>query len=74
MLNFDECKLFFEKRIGDTYGTYSVFDHREFLEFLKEDEDLKTSGWTPLEELPYDLEELIDEFIQQDLVYKTHLH
>lgn len=74
MLTFIDCKMFFENKIGATYGDYTVFDHHEFLLFLRQDEELKNSGWTPLQELPYDLEELIDEFIEKDLVYQTHLH
>jgi hypothetical protein len=66
---FDECKVFFEKRLGETYGTYTLVDHHEFILFLR-----REIGWVVTEELEYDLEELIDEYIENDPVYKTHIH
>lgn len=62
---FEECKEFFEARIGETYGTYSQIDHMDFVLYLK-DNDLSAED--------YDLEGLIDEWIQQDRVYKDYLN
>jgi hypothetical protein len=64
---FEECKEFFEIRLGNSYGTYSPFDHREFEEYLKEQN-------LDIDHLEFDLEELIDEWIQQDRVYKDYLN
>jgi hypothetical protein len=64
---FEECKEFFEARIGESYGTYSHEDHKDFLNFILEQNLV-------IDDLPYDLEELIDEFIQQDQVYKEFIN
>jgi hypothetical protein len=64
---FEECKEFFEAKIGESYGDYSPIDHKEFLNFIL-DQNLV------IDDLPYDLEELIDEFIQQDRVYKQFIN
>lgn len=62
---YNECKDFFEARLGETYGTYSQIDHMDFVCYLK-DNQLSPSD--------YDLEELIDEWIQQDPIYKPYIN
>jgi hypothetical protein len=64
---FEECKEFFEAKIGESYGDYSQIDHKDFLKFILDQKLV-------IDDLPYDLEELIDEFIQQDRVYKQFLN
>jgi hypothetical protein len=64
---FEDCKEFFEARIGESYGTYSHEDHKDFEKYLH----LQNLD---IDELPFDLEELIDEFIQQDQVYKEFIN
>lgn len=64
---FEECKEFFEKKLGNSYGTYSPIDHKDFEGYLIEQN-------LDIENLPFDLEELIDEWIQQDRVYKEYLN
>jgi hypothetical protein len=59
---FNECKEIFEEKLGDSYGDYSPEDHQEFIKYLG-------SQGLMLEQLPYDLEEMIDEWIEQDSVY-----
>jgi hypothetical protein len=71
---FSEAKVIFERKLGTTYGTYSIVDHSDFIRFLKKDEELKKIDWNPLKELPFELEDMIDEWIEQDAIYKDFLH
>ena len=64
---FNECKEFFEARIGEVYGTYEIADHVDFKEYLKEEN-------LDIDNLEYDLEDLIDEWIQQDRIYSECLN
>lgn len=64
---FNECKEFFESRIGEVYGTYEIADHIDFENYLIEQK-------LDIDNLEFDLEDLIDEWIQQDQIYNSCLH
>jgi hypothetical protein len=71
---YEEVKVIFERKLLDTYGELGRVDYFHFLGFLFEDEELKNKGWKIGEELPFELEDLIDEWIQQDKVYQSFIH
>jgi hypothetical protein len=71
---YEEVKVIFERKLLDTYGELGRVDYFHFLGFLFEDEELKNTGWKIGEELPFELEDLIDEWIQQDKVYQSFIH
>ena len=71
---YEEVKVIFERKLLDTYGELGRVDYFHFLGFLFEDEELKNTDWKIGEELPFELEDLIDEWIQQDKVYQSFIH
>jgi hypothetical protein len=71
---FEEVKEIFERKLLSSYGELERVDYFHFLRFLSDDKELQKQGWEIGKELPYDLEDLIDEWIQQDEVYQSFIH
>jgi len=43
---------------------------QDFIEWLQNDEELNNEGWGLGEPLPFDIEDLLDEYITQEPHYK----
>jgi len=43
---------------------------QDFIEWLQNDEELSNEGWGLGEPLPFDIEDLLDEYITQEPHYK----
>lgn len=69
-MQYNEVEIIFNERLGMTYGDMSEIDYQSFLVFLLSDSELEEQGWEFGQELPFDLEALIDEWIEQDEIYK----
>lgn len=69
-MQYNEVEIIFNEKLGMTYGDMSEIDYQSFLVFLLADTELEEHGWEFGQELPFALEELIDEWIEQDEIYK----
>jgi len=68
--DYKESRNILQEKVMGTYGTISKYDMKEFINFLQADEELQAEGWGLGEPLPLDLEELIDQYIEQEDVYR----
>jgi hypothetical protein len=72
---YSEMKKTFEifnQKLGKTYGEMGKEDFNGFIKFLLNDEEIRNTGWEFGQELPFDLEELLDEYLQKDEIYKPY--
>jgi hypothetical protein len=67
---YKETKQIFEKKVVNFYGSIQKQDMQDFINWLQEDEQLSVEGWGLGEPLPFDIEDLLDEYITQEPHYK----
>lgn len=68
--DYKESRNILQEKVMGTYGAISKYDMLGYIDFLKDHEELKAIGWNQFDELPLDLEELIDQYIEKEEVYK----
>lgn len=56
-----------EGKVLDTYGTISKADIREFITWLKQDQELIELGYNfeGVQDFPFEIDEIIDEYLEQ---------
>lgn len=67
---YKETKQIFEGKVVNFYGSIQKQDMQDFINWLQEDEQLSVEGWGLGEPLPFDIEDLLDEYITQEPHYK----
>jgi hypothetical protein len=67
---YKETKQVFEEKVIGFYGSIQKQDMQDFIEWLQNDEELNNEGWGLGEPLPFDIEDLLDEYITQEPHYK----
>jgi hypothetical protein len=67
-----EARKIFYDAIGNTYGEMSKEDLKSFINWLQADKDLIYMEWEMGTYLPYDLAELVEEWLDTDEFYKPY--
>lgn len=67
--DYRAARKILQKKVIDFYGTIGKEDMKGFILFLKNDSDLIEVNWKHTEQLPFDIEELVDLYIQYDSYY-----
>jgi len=67
---YKETKQIFEGKVLAFYGSIQKQDMQDFIIWLQEDEELNNEGWGIGKPLPFDIEDLLDEYITQEPHYK----
>jgi len=67
---YKETKQIFTEKVIGFYGSIQKQDMQDFIEWLQNDEEISKEGWGLGEPLPFDIEDLLDEYITQEPHYK----
>lgn len=67
--NYREARKLLQKKVAETYGTISKYDMKSFINFCINDEDLIAKKWKLGTELPFDIEDLVNDYIEWDGYY-----
>lgn len=67
---YKETKQIFTEKVLGFYGSIQKQDMQDFIEWLQNDEEISKEGWGLGKPLPFDIEDLLDEYITQEPHYK----